>query len=425
MFLPWLVLLNALVLAGVIGVGGPRRRPWMDALYASSLLCFAGLAIIQLLAIDDQIAPQTHRLLSMLIYQLTIFFVTSLLLSLYQRGWRFLYWVLSTQSLLGLALILLGAFSVWPRVDSLLILQVWKGLNIGFGVIVVALLTQVLWRRGRNWGLLLLLAAFAGLGVMVSDLMNMGYDALGVSWQQAMYSPILTVLWLRSTRRIGRRASVVEFRRQLAQDLHDGVGSHLSTIISGMDQSTLQGRITTQALQECLAELKLLIDSVEEDQSVTALLANLRYRMEPLLSYAGICMYWNLVDTEKFDQVRGPAARHVLRIAQESLANVVHHSQADEVRLTLCHMKVHDCLLLEVVDNGVGFHLGTVNSAQADASDWMCQSAAGQGKGMPGMWRRAQLLGGKLKIHPVLPQGTRVALCVPMRRLLKPLTLAH
>lgn len=419
MLLPWLVLLSTLALVFVVGSGAPRSRPWLDSLYAGSLLCFASLSAMELLAAYSSIHPSTHRLLSMLVYQLAIFCVATLLVRLFRRGWKPLNTALSILTVLGVALAWLASSSLWPSSSPVSALQAWKGMNIGFGVVVVGLMGRVLWQRGRSWTLLILLASITALGVMVSDLVDMGNGALRVSWEQAMYGPLLTVLWLRSTRRLGNnKPSLVDFRRQLAQELHDGVGSHLSTIISGMDQSTLQGRLTVQALQECLTELKLLVDGVDEDQSVAALLASLRYRMEPLLTFAGIRMYWILADAERLEQVRGEAARHVLRITQETLANVVRHSQADEVRLTLCHMKDQDCLLLEVLDNGVGFHLGAVDNSQSDTLNLLHKPSVTPGKGLLGMRQRAERLGGELKVHTVLPQGTRIELRAPMSSLL-------
>jgi signal transduction histidine kinase len=145
-------------------------------------------------------------------------------------------------------------------------------------------------------------------------------------------------------------------RQRLAQDLHDGVGSHLTSIISALDAGTPKERSTAALLQECLVELKLLVDGMDEDATVLSLLASLRYRIEPLLSAAHIRLHWAVADDEELERVTGDTARHVLHLTQEALANVLRHSGADQVSITCCISKAQQALLLEINDNGVGLH---------------------------------------------------------------------
>lgn len=309
----------------------------------------------------------------------------------------------------------------------------WEGFNVLCSAGIVLALLWVVWRGGATRSWMVLLVALAGFWVLLSDLLGAREVALGVSWTQVAYSLMLILLWLYVTRRMGHpaRARPAVDRRQLAQDLHDGVGSQLSTIISGLDQSTLQGRLVALALQECLVELKLVVDGMRQEQSVVELLACLRYRMEPMLSFAGIRMSWSLVDHEQLERVVGAPACEVLRIAQEGLANVVRHAGADAVKLTLCHMKERRCLLLEIEDNGVGLcswhDPGRADDRRSSAWDALEPQQQDQGEGqaphrgqgLRGMHWRAHRLGGDLRIGPAQPKGTRIALQVPMARLLQ------
>lgn len=429
LMLSWTVALVSLALALGVRLVPLRQHRLLDGMYVSALLCFGAFASVQLLDAHFSLAPRVRFLAFGLSYQLLVCFVTSFLLVLMprrQRRLRPLAWV---QAVLGSVLLVLQVMGGLPAGSW------WEGFNVLFSAGIVLALLLALWRGGSTRSWMVVLVALAGFWVLLSDVLGARGRVLGVSWAQAAYSLMLILLWLYATRRIGRPVAVwpAVDRRQLAQDLHDGVGSQLSTIISGLDQSTLQGRLVALALQECLVELKLVVDGMSEEQSVVELLACLRYRMEPMLSFAGIRMIWNLVDHEQLERIVGAPAREILRIAQEGLANVVRHAEADAVKLTLCHMKERHCLLLEIEDNGVGLS-SWHDPHRADGrpvSNWSrlvpppeTESIPGPlealhpGQGLRGMHWRAHRLGGDLRIGPAQPQGTRIALQVPMERLL-------
>jgi two-component system sensor histidine kinase UhpB len=83
------------------------------------------------------------------------------------------------------------------------------------------------------------------------------------------------------------------------------------------------------------------------------------------------------------------------RVAQEALTNVVRHADASRVELTL--ERAHDSLVLRVSDDGRG----------------LAGTGAGAG-GIRGMYERAALIHGDLRIAAREPRGTEVALRVPL-----------
>lgn len=89
------------------------------------------------------------------------------------------------------------------------------------------------------------------------------------------------------------------------------------------------------------------------------------------------------------------------RIAQEALSNAIAHAQADEivVRLTLAQ----DQLLLQVIDDGVGFTLPEHPSQLTRSAHY----------GLVGMRERASLLGGRVQIVTAPGQGTQVTAELP------------
>jgi signal transduction histidine kinase len=87
------------------------------------------------------------------------------------------------------------------------------------------------------------------------------------------------------------------------------------------------------------------------------------------------------------------------RIAQEALTNILRHSKARHVSLTLAPDAAGENLHLAVIDDGQGFSPGEI-----------------QGLGLVTMRERAQQLGGSLHIDTTSGGGTRVSLTLPMHR---------
>lgn len=407
-----ITLLTALLLSTAALSAGLRSRRRMDWMYFGATLPFVCLAGLELLALNGWLGGQKFVLATRVTYQLIILGVTAFLMAPFRGGRLADRLLIRVQALVGLVL------AAWQPFGGL----GWEALNIAGSTALVLMLAHGLWRHGATRGWTVLLVAIAALGVMLTDLPSASGGAIGTSWAQLLFMPILFVLWLTLSRRVvGARRPVRHGglatleRQQLAQDLHDGVGSQLTTIISALDHGSPQERATAAALQEALIDFKLLVDGVDEDASVVSLMANLRYRTRPLLEAAGIDMDWHMADEALLEQVQGVPAREILRIAQESLANVVHHADASEVMVTLCHMKAQDALWLEIRDNGQGI---APEGAQAP-EDMAPTQPAGRpgGKGLPGMRRRARHLGGQFDIRGVPGEGTRVTLQVPLASL--------
>lgn len=85
------------------------------------------------------------------------------------------------------------------------------------------------------------------------------------------------------------------------------------------------------------------------------------------------------------------------RILQESLNNVAKHAKATKVRVQI--KQVSDKLVMEIIDNGIGFDIS--NKSRNDSY------------GMLGMKERAVLLGGELEITSNPGDGTCVKLSIP------------
>jgi signal transduction histidine kinase len=190
-------------------------------------------------------------------------------------------------------------------------------------------------------------------------------------------------------------------RVNLASDLHDGLGGMLVGSIATLE-NTPDGQSAPQLLamlKSLRDDLRLIIDATGRDdkqRSFGELLAPLRHRTTQLLDANGIACRWQL---EGLDGLELPPTQslELLRFVQEALTNVLKHSGASHVDVSVA--RHGDTLLLAVQDNGRGFE----HTAADQAS----------GAGLRSMRARAQRLGGALHLESA-PGATRVALQISL-----------
>jgi two-component system NarL family sensor kinase len=184
---------------------------------------------------------------------------------------------------------------------------------------------------------------------------------------------LTTPLMLLLTRRLSRaarererlleaavRASDAE-RLRISRDLHDGVVQDLAG--SSLALSTLAARSGTplssdleevgRSLRVSMRSLRsLLVEIYPPDLHTAGLGAAVQDLVAPLVG-AGVRVD---VDVSGDEDASGAAIALVWRLAQESVRNVARHAHATRMSLTV--RREDDRLVLEVVDDGVGFDPG-------------------------------------------------------------------
>jgi signal transduction histidine kinase len=157
----------------------------------------------------------------------------------------------------------------------------------------------------------------------------------------------------------------------------------------------------SQLLKSCLDDLKLTIDSMEPlEDDLLLLLATLRYRLGPRLESSGVALRWNVQELPALDWLDPTSALHILRIVQESIANILRHTRASEIRVATAADASGVQVTIE--DNGQGFH---VEKTLSEA----------KGRGMQNQQRRAQGVGGRVSWRSG-PGGTLFTLWLPLVR---------
>ena len=148
-------------------------------------------------------------------------------------------------------------------------------------------------------------------------------------------------------------------RINLSHDLHDGLGGSISrSMIMLENHDQVEKSQMVSILKLLRNDLRQTIDfgsSQEAKVPETPVLwaAHLRHRFVLIFEEMGISSKWNLPNQWKIE----PTALHCLtlaRVAEEALNNIVKHSQANQVNVTLTENNQN--LILSIEDNGIGFN---------------------------------------------------------------------
>lgn len=143
-------------------------------------------------------------------------------------------------------------------------------------------------------------------------------------------------------------------RTRILRDMHDGVGAHISSAIRQLQSGRASDAQLLQTLRDSLDQLKLSIDVMNlAPGDVTALLANLRYRLEPRFAASDIALQWDVDLLPPVRRLDTQAMRQLQFMVFEALSNVLQHAQASELRIEATQLD--RAVQLRIVDNGCGF----------------------------------------------------------------------
>ncbi len=201
--------------------------------------------------------------------------------------------------------------------------------------------------------------------------------------------------------------------RRIGRELHDEVGSAMTSLkwdLEGVNKlcSEARNQIECSTLLERIGSMIGLIDrtsrtvqriSSELRPSVLhdlGLIAGIEWQSQQFEARSGIsCRFESL--TEWID-LEEKEATGVFRIIQEALTNILRHSQATEVNITV--EKEEGALIFQVRDNGRGI-----------TEEEMTRPSS---LGLMGMQERAHLMGGTVGISGSPGKGTVVTVRVPI-----------
>jgi signal transduction histidine kinase len=195
------------------------------------------------------------------------------------------------------------------------------------------------------------------------------------------------------------RAAVLEERRRMARDLHDGLAQELAFIsmqskyLAGPDDDQSMAQIAVAA-DRALDESRRAIAALTRplDEPLAVVLADVA---EEVAGRVGLELDLNL--SEEVD-VSPQTREALLRIVREAVTNAARHGKATLVRIELSNGRG---LRLRISDNGTGFDPTRTEPSEIG------------GFGLTSMRERAEELGGYLNVRSSPGFGTEIEVALP------------
>jgi len=201
-------------------------------------------------------------------------------------------------------------------------------------------------------------------------------------------------------------------RKRIAGELHDSLGQSLSIIANRarlalnkpedhnrvLDQVTDIGETATDAMKE-VREIAYNLRPVELDR--LGLTKALRAMVKKVSGSSGIEMRDDIDDIDALFSTESEI--NLYRVVQESINNIVKHSQATEAKIEIKRLPA--AVSLTIRDNGRGFQPAV--SLPGDGRP--------AGFGLMGIAERARMLGGKESIQSAPGRGTAVSILIELK----------
>jgi PAS domain S-box-containing protein len=195
-------------------------------------------------------------------------------------------------------------------------------------------------------------------------------------------------------------------RKRIAQELHDGIGQMLSAIKFGVEDtlSLMNKRKVSLDAKPLETIVPIVQNGIEEVRRICmdlrpsilddlGILATISWFCREFQSiYSGIKIEKQIGIKE--DEIADSLKTVIYRLVQETFNNIVKHSKADLVFLSL--KKTNGTIELKIKDNGIGF----------DSLEVLSGESHKRGLGLASMKERTELLGGSLSIESQTAGGT-------------------
>jgi signal transduction histidine kinase len=219
----------------------------------------------------------------------------------------------------------------------------------------------------------------------------------------------ITIVFLGNRNKLKNLEEKQKLRNKIAEDLHDEVGSTLSSIsiLSNIAQKNLQQNQwekTETIINKISRDSRTTLDAMDDiiwsvnpdNDSLRLVILRLKEFANPLLEAQEIeCVF--KIPTDTVNVVVGMIPRRNLYlIAKEAINNAAKYAQASKVTVEI--QKQNNELILNVEDNGKGFDTEAPSSRN----------------GLKNMEKRAKEIAGTLTINSVIDKGTAVRLQLPL-----------
>jgi two-component system sensor histidine kinase UhpB len=210
------------------------------------------------------------------------------------------------------------------------------------------------------------------------------------------------VVFLVNRSKLKRLEESQTLRNKIASDLHDEIGSTLSSIllISGMAKAESSGDKSNRMFSKIHADSQHIVESVDEiiwsvspvNDSLQGILLRLREYALPLAESKHMAFEFH--SDQDIEQLMLPMEirRNLYLISKEAINNLIKYSEATKANLNFSRIK--KIMQVIISDNGKGF-------------DWSANTSR---NGLKNMKIRAEEIGGRLDFESVPGGGSKITL---------------
>lgn len=218
---------------------------------------------------------------------------------------------------------------------------------------------------------------------------------------------IVGVFYVRQSR-LNQKLKVARLRNHIAGDLHDDVGSTMSTIsiLSEVAKNSMEQpeKVTSllnnigNSSRELLETLDDIVWSVNpKNDALSLMVPRMKQFALELLGSANVKLSFDVPDDLEHILLSMERRRNVYLVFKEALHNIAKYAHATTVNISLKHTSGR--LFMIIKDDGAGFEM--IN--------------AKKGNGLQNMVERAGLLDGTCDINSSPGKGTKVSLSIPLK----------
>jgi signal transduction histidine kinase/ligand-binding sensor domain-containing protein len=204
---------------------------------------------------------------------------------------------------------------------------------------------------------------------------------------------------------IEKQKALQNQRNRMAQDLHDEMGSGLTTIkyISNAlkkDRDSKKIDQIEETSTDLIGSMRDLLWSLDESNDT---LGNLLSRSRTILHHMckNTCLKYKVTsDITEDKSILGIHRRNIILIIKEGVTNVIKHAKANNLELS--YSDSEENLILHISDDGIGIFHGNETREKS--------------YGIKSIEKRVQEMNGNIQFHKNQP-GTRIEISIPLSTL--------
>jgi len=209
-------------------------------------------------------------------------------------------------------------------------------------------------------------------------------------------------------RRQAQKARIERERNRITEDLHDDIGSTLSSlkVYSDVASSLMERDVvkTKYLLEQISVNSSKIVEDIgdiiwsmrTDKQNMLTVDSRIKNFVSEVLGSREIDYQINIAPEINNIVQHITARKNVVLIVKEAVNNIVKYSRASHVSIRI--YKKDDTLRIEIVDNGIGFY----------------EDAKLTGNGLRNMKKRTEELGGVFQIASFPQKGTKISATIPV-----------